>query len=175
MCASNSLIDAAQAKVFEDTVPSVAYISTEYTSIAEANNIDISSLPKGVGSGFVWDKEGHIVTNFHVINKVDNAVVTLTDTKGQTTQYKAKLTGVDPDKDIAVLKIDAPADQLFPLKVGNSQPLRVGQFAMAIGNPFGQDHTLTAGVISGKNRQITAPTGRKINGVIQVGTVCTVT
>lgn len=154
-------------RIFEATVPSVCFISTEYTSIAEANKIDLNSLPKGVGSGFVWDKQGHIVTNFHVINKVDNAIVTLTDSKGNSEKYKAKLTGVDPDKDIAVLKIDVSPDQLQPISVGQSDNLRVGQFALAIGNPFGQDHTLTTGVVSGKNRMITAPTGRKINGVIQ--------
>jgi hypothetical protein len=98
--------------------------------------MDITSLPKGVGSGFVWDKQGHIVTNFHVINKVDNAIVTLTDPKKKTSkQYKAKLTGVDPDKDIAVLKIDAPQDELTPLPVGNSTTLRIGQNALAIGMP----------------------------------------
>lgn len=100
--------------------------------------------------------------------QVDNAIVTLTDSKGNSEKYKAKLTGVDPDKDIAVLKIDVSPDQLQPISVGQSDNLRVGQFALAIGNPFGQDHTLTTGVVSGKNRMITAPTGRKINGVIQV-------
>ena len=135
--------------------------------MAAAGGMDPSNLPKGVGSGFVWDKAGHVVTNFHVINKVDNAMVTFTDENGVQKQYKAKLTGVDPDKDIAVLKIDAPASELIPLPIGDSSGIKVGQIALAIGNPFGQDHTLTTGVVSGKNRQITAPTGRKINGVIQ--------
>jgi S1-C subfamily serine protease len=99
--------------------------------------MDTSNLPKGVGSGFVWDKEGHIVTNFHVINKVDNAIVTLTNPKKKTSKkYKAKLTGVDPDKDIAVLKIDAPAEDLIPLIIGNSTNLRIGQTALAIGVSF---------------------------------------
>jgi hypothetical protein len=123
-----------QSDIFDRSVVSTCYISTEYTSLAEANKIDISSLPKGVGSGFVWDKQGHIVTNFHVINKVDNAIVTLTDpTKKTSKKYKAKLTGVDPDKDIAVLKIEAPADELVPLVIGNSTTLRIGQSALAIG------------------------------------------
>mmetsp|Transcript_2631 Transcript_2631/g.5872 ORF Transcript_2631/g.5872 Transcript_2631/m.5872 type:complete len:469 (-) Transcript_2631:112-1518(-) len=154
-------------KVFETAVPSVCFISTDYTSMAEGLNMDVSKLPKGVGSGFVWDTDGHIVTNFHVINKVDTARVSFTDADGNQKVYDAKLTGVDPDKDLAVLKIDAPKKDLIPLKVGSSTPVKVGQIAVAIGNPFGQDHTLTTGVISGKNRQITAPTGRKINGVVQ--------
>lgn len=160
-------IEDLMTKAFSSAVPSVCFISTEYTSMAAAGGMDPSNLPKGVGSGFVWDKAGHIVTNFHVINKVDNAMVTFTDENGVQKQYKAKLTGVDPDKDIAVLKIDAPASELTPLPIGDSSGIKVGQIALAIGNPFGQDHTLTTGVVSGRNRQITAPTGRKINGVIQ--------
>mmetsp|Transcript_11348 Transcript_11348/g.17847 ORF Transcript_11348/g.17847 Transcript_11348/m.17847 type:complete len:465 (-) Transcript_11348:178-1572(-) len=159
--------ESEQEKLFEDAVPSVCFISTDYTSMAESLNLDASALPKGVGSGFVWDNKGHIVTNFHVINKVDSATVTMTLSDGTTKQYKAKLTGVDPDKDIAVLKIDAPAESLRKMPVGVSKSLKVGQFTYAIGNPFGQDHTLTTGVVSGKNRLITAPTGRKITGVIQ--------
>ena len=160
-------LEEVQADLFQKVVPSVCYISTEYTSMAGQLNLDVSQLPKGVGTGFVWDKKGHIVTNFHVINKVDNAIVTLTLGDGEQKQYKAKLTGVDPDKDIAVLKVDAPESELAVISVGESKDTRVGQFSFAVGNPFGQDHTLTTGVISGKNREITAPTGRKIKGVIQ--------
>jgi S1-C subfamily serine protease len=162
-----SILEDAQADLFEKVVPSVCYISTEYTSMANQLNLDASQLPKGVGTGFVWDKKGHIVTNFHVINKVDNAIVTLTTPDGNQKKYTAKLTGVDPDKDIAVLKIDAPAADLNVIAIGDSLKTRVGQYSFAVGNPFGQDHTLTTGVISGKNRIITAPTGRKISGVIQ--------
>jgi len=161
------VLEEAQADLFQKVVPSVCYISTEYTSMAGQLNLDASQLPKGVGTGFVWDKKGHIVTNFHVINKVDNAIVTLTGPDGEQKKYTAKLTGVDPDKDIAVLKIDAPESELQVISVGDSKGTRVGQFSFAVGNPFGQDHTLTTGVISGKNRIITAPTGRKIAGVIQ--------
>ena len=162
-----SVLEQAQADLFERVVPSVCYISTEYTSMAQQLNLDASQLPKGVGTGFVWDKKGHIVTNFHVINKVDNAIVTLTGADGVQKKYVAKLTGVDPDKDIAVLKIDAPENELQVISIGDSTVTRVGQFSFAVGNPFGQDHTLTTGVISGKNRIITAPTGRKISGVLQ--------
>lgn len=162
-----SILEQAQADLFDRVVPSVCYISTEYTSMATQLNLDASQLPKGVGTGFVWDKKGHIVTNFHVINKVDNAIVTLTKADGSQKKYTAKLTGVDPDRDIAVLKIDAPESDLNVISVGDSAIARVGQFSFAVGNPFGQDHTLTTGVISGKNRIITAPTGRKISGVLQ--------
>jgi S1-C subfamily serine protease len=154
--------------LYEKCAPSVCYISTEYKNIAEELKMsekDVKNLPKGVGSGFVWDKDGHIVTNFHVINKVDKAEVTLTNSKGEKKVCLAKLTGVDPDRDIAVLKID-DAD-LIPIKVGSNQNVKVGQYAYAIGNPFGQDHTFTMGIISGKNREMTSPTGRKIKGVIQ--------
>ena len=156
-----------QVKLFEEAVPSVCFISTEYTTMAQQLNLGADNLPKGVGTGFVWDNLGHIVTNFHVINKVDTALVTVTNAKGETKQYTAKLTGVDPDKDIAVLKIDAERAELRPIPLGTATTVKVGQYALAIGNPFGQDHTLTTGVISGKNREITAPTGRKIKGIIQ--------
>ena len=156
-----------QVKLFDDAVPSVCFISTEYTTMAQQLNLGADNLPKGVGTGFVWDNLGHIVTNFHVINKVDTALVTLTTKKGETKQYTAKLTGVDPDKDIAVLKIDANQFDLRPIPLGTAKSVKVGQYALAIGNPFGQDHTLTTGVISGKNREITAPTGRKIKGILQ--------
>ena len=164
---SLAILEEAQADLFERVVPSVCFISTEYTSMATSLNLDASQLPKGVGTGFVWDKKGHIVTNFHVINKVDNAIVTLTGPDGVQKKYTAKLTGVDPDRDIAVLKIDAPEADLQVLSLGDSAKSRVGQFSFAVGNPFGQDHSLSTGVISGKNRIITAPTGRKISGVLQ--------
>ena len=156
-----------QIRIFEQAVPSVCFISTEYTTMAQQLNLGADNLPKGVGTGFIWDNDGHIVTNFHVINKVDSALVSVTNAKGETKQYTAKLTGVDPDKDIAVLKIDADRSELRPIPLGSAKSVRVGQYALAIGNPFGQDHTLTAGVISGRNREITAPTGRKIKGVLQ--------
>jgi len=162
-----SLLHDAEADLFQNVVPSVVYITTEYTSMAAQLDTPIDQLPKGVGTGFVWDKNGHIVTNFHVINKVDTAIVGVTQPDGSQKKYTAKLTGVDPDRDIAVLKIDAPESDLLVLAVGDSAKTRVGQFAFAVGNPFGQDHSLSTGVISGKNREMTSPTGRKIKGVIQ--------
>ena len=105
----------------------------------------IQEIPRGAGSGFIWSSEGYIVTNFHVIKDATSAKVTLTD--GST--WDAQLIGAEPDKDLAVLKIDAPEEQLHGIRVGRSQNLKVGQSVMAIGNPFGLDQTLTTGVISG--------------------------
>lgn len=156
-------------KIYDKTMQSVCYISTEYKNIAQKVNMDVKdvkNLPKGVGTGFVWDNVGHIVTNFHVINKVDNAQVTFTDAFGKKKVFMAKLTGVDPDRDIAVIKVD-DANEFVPIPLSAEKNIKVGQYAYAIGNPFGQDHTFTMGIISGKNREISSPTGRKIKGIIQ--------
>ncbi|GJD11153.1 Protease Do-like 1, chloroplastic [Galdieria sulphuraria] len=120
-------------------------------------------LPAGQGSGFIWDTDGHIVTNFHVIRSATSAKITLYN--GHI--YDAKLVGVDPDKDVAVLKIDAPKNELRPIPLGHSSDLIVGQSAYAIGNPFGLDHTLTTGVVSGLGRTMRSPTGKPISNVIQ--------
>jgi len=162
------ILENVQNKLFREATPSICYISTEYGSMADKYNLDKDDLPKGVGSGFVWDNNGHIITNFHVINKVDSAIVTITDKNNNKKEYKAKLTGVDPDNDLAVLKIDmSDGDKLKTIKYNKDVSPAIGQFAFAIGNPFGQDHTLTTGIVSGINREITAPTGRKITGIIQ--------
>lgn len=214
--------------VFERAAPSVVYIDT-FTERRDVFTTNVLEVPLGTGSGFVWDNEGHIVTNFHVVRDAKTAQVAIL-TKGgtgasnvatpfgklasTTTQkqqssseapvasqppaqprnpfdisptgdilpyssmrpsssatsrsvYKAKVVGVDPSKDIAVLKVNAPASELSPITVGTSTGLRVGQAALAIGNPFGLDHTLTAGIISGIGREVRSPTGRPITNVIQ--------
>ena len=161
-------IEKKQANIFYNAVPSVCYVSTEYTSMADKYNLNKDDLPKGVGTGFIWDKKGHIITNFHVINKVDNAIITITDKNNIKKNYKAKLTGIDPDLDIAVLKIDIDKDDnLQVINYNKNIKTTIGEYAFAIGNPFGQDHTFTSGIISANNREITAPTGRKIYDVIQ--------
>lgn len=160
-------IEQEQEKIFNNSLQTVCYISTEYNSIADKFNLNKEDLPKGVGTGFIWDKKGHIITNFHVINKVDNAFVTITTHNNKKITYNAKLTGVDPDTDLAVLKIDAPPEYLKIINYNKDVKTRVGQFAFAIGNPFGQDHTITSGIISANNREISAPTGRKIYNIIQ--------
>lgn len=125
-------------------------------------------IPQGSGSGLVWDKNGHIVTNFHVINDKDSAQITLTDENGKQTQYPARLSGFDVDKDVAVLKIDVPdSKKLRPISIADSQGLQVGQSALAIGNPFGLDHTLTVGVVSGLGREVRSLSGRPISNMIQ--------
>ena len=136
------------------------------TSLAQRVNqltMDVTEVPQGLGSGFVWDQDGHIVTNFHVIGEGNAASVTLDD----GTTYPAKLVGAAPDKDLAVLKIDAPPQKLVPLPIGTSTNLQVGQKVLAIGNPFGLDQTLTTGVISGLGREIKSVTQRPIHDVIQ--------
>jgi len=160
-------IEEEQTNIFEKSISSVCFISTEYTSMADKYNLNKDDLPKGVGTGFIWDKKGHIITNFHVINKVDKAFVTITDKNNNKKTYIAKLTGVDPDTDLAILKIDAPSSELQVINYNPDIKTRIGQFAFAIGNPFGQDHTFTTGIVSAINREITAPTGRKIYGIIQ--------
>ncbi len=153
--------EKATIDLFSSCSPSVVYITT---AVRRNNlNLQITEIPQGTGSGFVWDDQGHIVTNYHVIENSDTAYVTLND---QTT-WTARRVGVAPDKDLAVLKIDTGAHQLLPLPIGTSQDLQVGQKVFAIGNPFGFDQTLTTGVISGLGREIRSRSGRPIAGVIQ--------
>src|SRR5690606_11570023 len=117
---------------------------------------NITEIPSGTGSGFVWDKDGHVITNFHVLQGGDNIKVTLSD---QTT-WNATIVGVEPNKDLAVLKINAEKDQLHPIPLGRSSVLKVGQSVYAIGNPFGLDQSLSTGVISALGREITSVGGR---------------
>lgn len=119
---------------------------------------------EGAGSGFVLDKQGHILTNFHVIEGARLIEVTFID----ETTLPAQIIGVDPRNDIAVLKVDAPAELLTPVELGDSANLQVGQRAIVIGNPFGQfGGTLTTGVISALNRTLQSRDGREISGIIQ--------
>ena len=154
--------------LFERNTPSVVFIDT-FVEQRDALSSNILELPAGTGSGFVWDKSGHIVTNYHVIRNAAEASVTLLDPKtGVKTSRRASLRGVDPDKDIAVLTVDGyePA-ALRPVSVGTSSGLKVGATVFAVGNPFGLDHTLTQGIISGLGREMRSPTGRPITNVIQ--------
>ena len=154
--------EKATIKLFEETSPSVVFITT-INLRRDFFSTNIYKMPAGTGSGFIWDSDGHIVTNYHVIKGADEAQITLWD---QST-WDAKLVGVEPDKDLAVLKIKAPDDRLKPIKIGESKNLLVGQKAFAIGNPFGFDQTLTTGVISALGREIESVTRRPITGVIQ--------
>ncbi len=147
--------------LFDRLSPSVVFITTMGARQGYFGRGHMA--PQGAGSGFVWDADGHIVTNFHVIAQAQEAVVTLSD----GSEWPATLVGAAPDQDLAVLKIKAPKNLLRPIPVGRSKTLRVGQFAMAIGNPFGLDQTLTTGVVSALDRQIESMSGRQIYGVVQ--------
>lgn len=116
------------------------------------------------GSGFLIDTEGHIVTNNHVVEGADRVEVKL---GSSDTTYTAEVVGTDPATDVALLKVDAPADQLHPLSLGDSSKVEVGEQVVAIGNPFGLDRTVTAGIVSALQRQIQAPNGFSISHVIQ--------
>ncbi|QDT42262.1 Putative serine protease HhoB precursor [Gimesia alba] len=151
-------------ELFHESSPSVVHIRTaEFALEADQFSMNLQKTPQGSGSGFIWDRNGHIVTNFHVIQKADEATVTLAD----NTIWKAKLVGFAPSKDLAVLKINAPRERLKPIQVGYSADLQVGQTVLAIGNPFGLDQSLTTGIISGLGREIISVTGRSIRNVIQ--------
>jgi S1-C subfamily serine protease len=154
--------EEATIKLFENASQSVCFITT-LTARQDYFNRNAEEIPSGTGSGFLWDKEGHIITNYHVIQGGQRATVTLSNRK----TYDAKLVGVAPEKDLAVLKIDVSGADLRPLPLGTSHDLRVGQSTFAIGNPFGLDHTLTTGVISALGREIKSLTGRPIRDVIQ--------
>ena len=154
--------ERATIALFRQASPSVVYITT-LARQRDFFSLNITEIPQGSGSGFVWDQEGHIITNFHVIQGASSAKVTLAD----HSVWDAQLVGVAPDHDLAVLYIRAPKNQLRPLAIGTSADLEVGQSVFAIGNPFGLDQSLTTGIISALGREINATTGRTIAGVIQ--------
>ena len=155
--------ETSTIRLFRKASPSVVNI----TALAVRRDIftlNLMQIPEGTGSGFVWDRDGHIVTNFHVIQNADIAQVTLAD----HSNWKARRIGVAPDQDLAVLRIDAPRERLKPTPIGTSDDLQVGQKVFAIGNPFGLDQTLTTGIISALGREIESVTRRPISGVIQI-------
>jgi S1-C subfamily serine protease len=147
-------------ELFKQSSKSVVFVTTK---VARRFNRDLESYDQGAGSGFIWSDEGYIVTNHHVVESGNTWTVTLANSK----EYPAQFVGDDPSKDLAVLKIDAPKEELAPILIGTASNLQVGQKVFAIGNPFGLDQTLTTGVISGLSRQIQSKSGRRIDGVIQ--------
>lgn len=148
--------------LFEKAAPSVTFITTTALQ-RDYWSRNISEIPVGSGSGFIWDTEGHVVTNYHVIKDADKAIVTLADNNS----YPATLVGIAPEKDLAVLKIEAEDVELVPISVGDSYNLKVGQNVFAIGNPFGLDQTLTTGIISALGREIESQARIPIRDVIQ--------
>jgi S1-C subfamily serine protease len=154
--------EQANIDLFRRVSPSVVHITTLETQ-REMFSMNVMQVPRGTGTGFVWDAQGHIVTNFHVIQGGSGARVTMAD----QTSFAATLVGAFPDRDLAVLKIDAPTAKLSPIALGTSRDLQVGQRVYAIGNPFGLDQTLTLGIVSALNREIESFNGRTIRGVVQ--------
>ena len=146
------------ADVYSRVAPSVVSITTS----ARANGSD-QFFQESSGSGFVVDTQGHIVTNFHVIDNADRIEINFFD----GTIVEAQVIGLDPDSDLAVIKVNLPAEQLRPVPLGNSDDLIVGQRVLAIGNPFNKDWTLTSGIVSALNRTIIGLNNYSIGGVIQ--------
>ncbi|HIF41862.1 MAG TPA: trypsin-like serine protease [Planctomycetes bacterium] len=156
--------EGSRVNLFQSASPSVVHVrwaGTEYSPLEEAAT-EKTNLT-GSGSGVVWNDKGYIVTNMHVVDTRAGAVVTLSD----GSVWEALLVGFEPSLDLAVLAIEASAEQLTPAALGNSSELLVGQDAYAIGTPFGLEWTLTAGVISGLNRRIRGYDGVEIEGMIQ--------
>lgn len=154
--------ERATIELFNAASPSVVHITTHALQ-RDFFSFNVMEIPQGTGTGFVWDKQGHVVTNFHVIQDADTAHVALAD----NSTWQAELVGAAPEKDLVVLKIDAPPEVLQPLPIGTSHDLQVGQKVFAIGNPFGLDQTLTTGVISALGREIDSLTGTPIKNVVQ--------
>jgi S1-C subfamily serine protease len=153
--------------VFRKASPSVAFITTDTREFNPLTR-SMEDLPQGSGSGFVWDEQGHVVTNFHVVQTLIQGTSAAHVILSDQSTYDATLIGADPSNDLAVLKIDVPlAVRLVPIPVGTSADLAVGQTTYAIGNPFGLDQTLTTGIISALKRSIPGAGGKRIEDVIQ--------
>ncbi|MEM6639841.1 MAG: trypsin-like peptidase domain-containing protein [Pseudomonadota bacterium] len=154
--------EQATIELFERASPSVVYISTS-RRVVDFWRRDVRNVPQGTGSGFIWDEDGHVVTNYHVIQGASQAEVRLND--GRT--YDAGLVGASPVHDLAVLRINVPLDRPPAVPVGTSGDLRVGQTVFAIGNPFGLDYTLTSGIVSALDRTLSEGNGVPIRHLIQ--------
>ncbi|MCX5797142.1 MAG: trypsin-like peptidase domain-containing protein [Elusimicrobia bacterium] len=147
--------------VFKSAAPAVVFVTN--IAVRQDFYMDEFAIPQGSGSGFVWDDAGHIVTNYHVVAGGDAFLVTLKD----HTELQAELVGVEKRKDIAVLRVKAAPGKIFPLALGDSGRLQVGQKTLAIGNPFGLDNTLTTGIVSALGRQVRSVAGVPIRDMIQ--------
>ncbi|MFK7829237.1 MAG: S1C family serine protease [Congregibacter sp.] len=155
--------EANSTEIFSKASPAVVYVTTTTLRRRSRFSRDVMEVPRGSGSGFVWHESGLVVTNFHVIADANGMQVTLQS--GES--YPAELVGIAPEKDLAVIRLLEPPDDLVTLPLGDSTELSVGRKVLAIGNPFGLDTTLTTGVVSALGREIRAPSGRQIRGVIQ--------
>ena len=149
-------------ELFEKSRDSVVFISTR-AQVQDFWSRNVFSVPRGTGSGFIWDAAGHVVTNYHVIQNASEATVKLADGR----DYKAALVGASPLHDIAVLRIGVGFKRPPPVPLGESGNLKVGQKVFAIGNPFGLDWSLTTGIISALDRSLSAENGNLIEHLIQ--------
>lgn len=148
--------------LFERSKDSVVYITTQQR-VMDPWSRNVFSVPQGTGTGFVWDDKGHLVTNYHVIDKASEARIRLADGR----ELQAKLVGASPNHDLAVLKISVDSNHPPALPIGSSHDLKVGQKVLAIGNPFGLDMTLTTGIVSALDRSLTEENGTVIEHLIQ--------
>lgn len=159
------LLDSEQRliKLYQNSVPTVVNVS----NIKEFSDFFFGSAKAevGAGTGFIWDDQGHIVTNYHVVQ--DTRSQFLISFHNNKNQVQAKIIGIEPKLDIAVLKVEKLPANVKPINLGTSSDLKVGQIAVAIGNPFGLDHTMTAGIVSALGRKIDGIGGVKINNMIQ--------
>jgi S1-C subfamily serine protease len=149
-------------EVFDAARPSVVFVTNQQLA-RNPYSFDLITVPRGSGTGFVWDENGYIVTNYHVVEGARQITITLQD----QSNWPAEVVGLAPERDLAVLRIKAPEKSLKALPLGDSSDLRVGRKVLAIGNPFGLDATLTTGVVSALGREIESPNQRKITNVIQ--------
>lgn len=149
-------------EVFKNVSPSVVFVTNKALR-RQRFSLNVMEIPQGSGTGFIWNENGLIVTNFHVVYRANKITITLQDGN----DYDAEVVGIAPDKDIAVLRIDAPQEKLTPIPLGDSSQLSVGRKVLAIGNPFSLDTTLTVGVVSALGREIKSLDNRTIKDVIQ--------
>ncbi|HNQ03132.1 MAG TPA: trypsin-like peptidase domain-containing protein [Thiobacillaceae bacterium] len=154
--------EQATIELFEKARDSVVFISTR-AEVVDVWTRNVFSVPRGTGSGFIWDDAGHVITNFHVIENASAATVKLADGRA----FNASLVGVSPAHDIAVLKIGVGFQRPPPVPLGTSGDLKVGQKVFAIGNPFGLDWTLTNGIISALDRSLGGEGGPSVDHLIQ--------
>jgi S1-C subfamily serine protease len=154
--------EQATIALFEGARDSVVFIAT-VQRVVDPWTRNALQVPRGTGSGFLWDRLGHVVTNHHVVAGATGATVRLADGRA----FAATLVGTSPAHDLAVLRIGVGVDRPPPLPIGSSHDLRVGQKVFAIGNPFGLDWTLTTGIVSALNRELPTDAGGVIEGLIQ--------
>ena len=154
--------EQATIEIFEKSKGSVVYITTR-ARVIDFWTRNVHSVPRGTGSGFIWDEQGHVVTNLHVIAGAADATVQLSDGR----DYPADLIGASPAHDLAVLRIRVPLNAPVAIPIGTSADLRVGQKVFAIGNPFGLDWTLTTGIVSALDRSLPGEDGSIISHLIQ--------